>query len=275
MNCEEAKELIPSYSLGALDKDESEGLEEHLTQCGECGSLYLELAEVAAHIPFATQDFEIPLHLKARLFARIAQPKDALVGDSPSGAEPRTIAAPSPAALPTPYTPARRSILPWSVAAVSLAASLLLAVWVGAMQSRVGQLEDKYQAVNASLEQQYHELEDMSTSATLVKGLEGTPEAPDAKGMMFLSATRTNALVVVFGLPPMAGDKTYQLWLISDGTRVSGGMFTVNERGYGMAAVEAPVPLKSYKSVGVTDEPKGGSAWPTGKKVMGGELRTN
>ncbi len=266
MNCEEAKELIPSYSIGALDKEEAGKLEEHIANCPECSALYLEFVEVAGHIPFALQDTAPSPELKERLFARIDQ-----LEETPTEAVlPLRIAYTPPSADYATPVPSR---LPWGFTAVGIAAVMILAVWIGTLHTRLAQLEDRYNIVSSSLEQQSEMLEGMTGTATLVKGLEGTNMAPEAKGMMFLSPSNTDALLVIFGLPPVTGDKTYQLWLITDSTRVSGGTFTTNERGYAMTAVEAPMPLKNFQSVGVTTEPKGGSTWPSGERVMAANLR--
>ena len=266
MNCEEAKELIPSHSIGALDQEEAERLEEHIAQCPECNSLYLEFVEVAGHIPFAVQDITPPPELKERFYARIDQLEETPI---------ETVVSLSTAHAPssTDYATPGPSRIPWWLAAVGIAAVMILAVWIGTLHTRLAQLEDRYNIVSSSLEQQSEMLEGMTGTATLVKGLEGTTMAPEAKGMMFLSPSNKDALLVTFGLPPLKPDTTYQLWLISDGTRVSGGTFTVNDRGYGMAAVEAPMPLHNFQSVGVTTEPKGGSAWPSGERVMAANLR--
>ena len=280
MICDEAKELVPSYSIGALDREEAEDLQEHLNRCSDCGALYLEFAEVAGHIPFAIESITPAPELKERLFTKIdlleevpSHPSAIPTAGSiflPSDSDHRVD---SLSAGPTVSdTRAKGSKAPWIMAA-GLAATVILAVWLGTLQARLGQLEQRYNAVSSSLELQSEMLEGMSGTATLVKGLEGTIAAPEAKGMMFLSPTNTDALLVTFGLPPLSPDTIYQLWLIADGARVSGGTFSVNDRGYGMAAVAAPMPLQNYQAVGVTTEPRGGSPSPSGERMMAANLR--
>jgi anti-sigma-K factor RskA len=72
--------------------------------------------------------------------------------------------------------------------------------------------------------------------------------------------------------PLLTEDQQYQIWLIQDGVRTSGGVFSVNEDGYGNLMVSAEQPLDSFQSFGVTIEPLGGSPQPTGEKILGGEL---
>ena len=60
--------------------------------------------------------------------------------------------------------------------------------------------------------------------------------------------------------------------LVKDGKRSSGGVFSVQDNGYGVLKIDSPLPLIEYQTFGVTIEPFGGSPGPTGKKVLGGSL---
>jgi len=64
--------------------------------------------------------------------------------------------------------------------------------------------------------------------------------------------------------------KQYQLWLISDGEKANGGVFSVNQEGYGNLLVVSSKPLTEYSAFGITVVPEGGSPGPTGVKVLGG-----
>ncbi len=71
-------------------------------------------------------------------------------------------------------------------------------------------------------------------------------------------------------LPVLDPDELqYQLWLIQDGQRTSGAVFSVNKYGYGSVWVSSPEPLSSYSDFGISIEPAGGSPGPTGDKVLG------
>jgi anti-sigma-K factor RskA len=62
------------------------------------------------------------------------------------------------------------------------------------------------------------------------------------------------------------------LWLIQDGQRTSGGVFSVSDEGYGSLWISSPEPLATYSAFGITIEPAGGSPGPTGDKVLGSPL---
>lgn len=95
-----------------------------------------------------------------------------------------------------------------------------------------------------------------------------THNAPGATGILIISADGEYGSLVVQGLPELDADHQYQLWLIENGERTSGGVFSVHE-GYAAIQVYAPRPLSSYRDFGITVEPAGGSAGPTGAKVLG------
>jgi anti-sigma-K factor RskA len=99
-----------------------------------------------------------------------------------------------------------------------------------------------------------------------------TDAAPQATGKLLISMDGEYGTVVVDGLPPLDLSHQYQLWLIQDGQRTSGGVLAVNAHGYGVLEISAPEPLTRYRSFGVTVEPAGGSTGPTGEKVLGAGL---
>ena len=100
--------------------------------------------------------------------------------------------------------------------------------------------------------------------------LQGTDYKPDAAGMLVMSKDGEYGVLVVDGLPQLDKSEQYQLWLILDGARSNGGVFSVNEEGYGSLLVASAKPLSEYSAFGITVEPRGGSPGPTGVKVLGG-----
>ncbi len=72
--------------------------------------------------------------------------------------------------------------------------------------------------------------------------------------------------------PPLSPDMTYQLWLIKDGQRTSGGLFTVSDTGSGTLIFSPPDTLDAFDGMGITPEPAGGSAGPTAPPVVTGSL---
>ncbi|RPI57138.1 MAG: anti-sigma factor, partial [Chloroflexi bacterium] len=103
-----------------------------------------------------------------------------------------------------------------------------------------------------------------------VIAMAGTEIVPEASGTLLLTADGEYGTLIVDGLPALDPGLGYQLWLIRDEQRASGGVFAVNDEGYGVLEVSSPEPLSSYSAFGVTIEPVDGSPGPTGDKVLGG-----
>jgi anti-sigma-K factor RskA len=102
--------------------------------------------------------------------------------------------------------------------------------------------------------------------------LSTTDAASNATGFVLVGADGRNGAVVVDGLPPLSEGQQYQLWLIRDGERTSGAVFSTDEKSYGGTRIKVAGSLLEYSAVDVTIEPAGGSPEPTGSLVLGGPL---
>jgi anti-sigma-K factor RskA len=101
-----------------------------------------------------------------------------------------------------------------------------------------------------------------------VVNLLGTGSAPTARGMIVYEDNSRTGALTAFGLQVLAPGFQYQLWMVKDGERISGGVFSVDLSGSGFLAIFAPYPLSECHAFGVTVEPKGGSPEPSGLKVL-------
>ena len=99
--------------------------------------------------------------------------------------------------------------------------------------------------------------------------LSPTDMAPEADGELVFERGGRAATLTVRGLPVLPADRQYQLWLVSDGQRESGAVFSVNSNGWAETAVEMSRAAADYERFGITIEPAGGSPGPTGERVLG------
>ena len=88
--------------------------------------------------------------------------------------------------------------------------------------------------------------------------------APNASGS--LERTDGSGILQVHGMPALARDQTYEVWVRRDGTVQPSSLFSVHRDRSGDAAV--PGPLGDADSVLVTKEPRGGSAQPTSPPLL-------
>ena len=231
-------DLLPGYALGCLDASEALQVTEHLESCEHCRVELERYAWVAAELPMALDMSNPPSDLKARILTRARQSSQP---DLQHGSAWRRL-----------WDALRRSAPAWGLA--SLALVLILAVSNLLLWQRLGLVE------NAGRE-------------SLRKvALAATDFTPGATGELVISRDGEYGVLVVDGLPGLDDSRQYQLWLIKDGARISGGVFSVNSEGYGVLYINSLSPLASYQAVGVTIEPAGGSPGPTGEKVLGGNL---
>ena len=190
--------------------------------------------------------FTPPTNLKQKVLNRIEQKQ-----------QQRT--PPQPAAARPGFLNTLRSILFSPPGAVFAGVALLLIVILGINNIMLGQRINDLQARLPA------------DNIRLVK-LNGTQNAPQTSGYLMVFKNELYGSLVVEDAPVTDSQHQYQLWLIRDGKRTNGGVFSVNGTGYGVLEVAADQPLENFQTFGITVEPLGGSPGPTGKKVLGGSL---
>ncbi|MBX6341314.1 MAG: anti-sigma factor, partial [Thermomicrobiaceae bacterium] len=100
--------------------------------------------------------------------------------------------------------------------------------------------------------------------------LTGTSLAAGAHGILCRQDDGDLAWLIVEGLPAPPPGRVYQLWLIRQDGRLSGGTFTVDARGRAFMTIWLPAGTSPFQALGVTDEPPGGSPQPTGRRYLAG-----
>lgn len=240
---EQIIDLLPAYALNCLDSAEEEEVRAHLATCPACRSELASYEHVADQLAFAAPEVAPAPALREQLMAQVRQPETAApIGTAVSPARPsfwHQIAQGTRAFFAGPR---------WRLAALLLIIVLLVG--------------------NVVLWQQRNDLPANFQERVLT----GTALVPEATGLMIISHDGRHGTLVVDGLPPLDEELAYQLWLIKDGERTSGGVFSVSEDGYASLWIGAPEPLQDYGAFGVTIEPAGGSPGPTGERVLGFNL---
>lgn len=230
-------DLLPAYALGSLDGEEVSQVAGHLADCSMCRAELAAFEAVTAQLALSAPDTEPPLQLKSQILERIpSQAGEPLTTPQPPWWQRLT-------ALFHQAAPA------WGLAGLVLVILLVVSnLWWWQRMNR----------------------EPLTVASGMqVVAMAGTDAAPDAVGTLVISEDGEYGTLVVDGLPALAEAQQYQLWLIRDGQRTSGGVFSVNSEGYGALWIESPESLSSYPAFGITIEPAGGSSGPTGDRVLG------
>lgn len=224
---------LPAYALGILEEAELRRVESHMAGCSICRDEVKSLRDASAQLAYLAPQREPPGKVKRALMDQI---------------------------LPGP-TPRRSRLAEWwhqlspvwGLAALTMVALLIvsnLVLW--------GQMR--------------HLAQNTPTEQFRLVALAGAGSGAAGHGVMVVTDSGRTGTLVVDGLPTLTEGKQYQLWLIADGKRTNGGVFTVDANGYGAMVINSLKPLTSYTDFGVTIEPAGGSPGPTGEKVLGGSF---
>jgi hypothetical protein len=149
-----------------------------------------------------------------------------------------------------------------------------LAGEITAYEAKVQDLESQLQRYHALIDVQKKGMEQHKQMISLLESrsvalvqLHGTDGGQNGLGVALISENSKLAFFPA-NLPALPAGRTYQLWLIRDKAPgvVSAGTFT-GEATLQFANQEL---LSGVKTLAVTDEPAGGSAAPTGHKVLVG-----
>ena len=230
-------EWLPAYVLNSLTQDEMSTVAEHLAVCPDCRAELRAYQQTADELPLALVLSAPRPALKARLMKEIHS---------------RKVKATAPA-RPTVWQQMaaffRRSAPAWAAALILVLALGNLLFW-----RRLNQITAR-----------------QATSMRVIE-LVNTADAPQSAGVMVMSPSGRYGSLVVSRLARLEAEQQYQVWLIKDGERTSGGVFSVGPGGYAVLELHAPIPLTEYQAIGITIEPAGGSPGPTGEKVLGGDF---
>lgn len=234
---EHVEDRLAAFALGILEPAEALQVTSHLRTCPKCQVELQEYDDVAQVLPLATPLHEPPAGLKQAVLDRL-----------------ETANRHSPAQAPSRWWQRLIPVSSTSIPAWGLL-SLLLIVVLGAVNLA---LWNRLQGQSA---------QSLTTLQTIT--LQGTSIFPDATGLMVVGGDGRVGSLIVDRLPPSEVGRDYQLWLIRGDERDSGGVFKVDEDGYGVLYMHTEKPLLSYTGFETTNEPEGGSPGPTGEKVLG------
>jgi anti-sigma-K factor RskA len=231
---------LPGYALGTLQPAEATRVDAHLATCAACRVRLHEYREVLALLPRGLPVTAPSPAARAALLTRVR-------------AETATL----------PSTGSKPPAVWWRRAALGLAACLLLlasgSVALLLSTTRDDTLDDPGRLL-ADLRQR---------PQVQMLAMVGSQHAPAAVGQLVIDPGDRRAALLVSGLPPLPQGYVYQFWFVEpDQTRVSGALFTVDTNGAAIVAVDAPTEFSRTWRCGVTEEPAGGSAGPTGRNVL-------
>jgi anti-sigma-K factor RskA len=250
MTEEHVFDLLPAYALQILDEEDLIKVASHLSHCTIC-SQELESYKAAVNALALNVPIQTPApDLKSKILRRV----QAEASYTPAFDRNHN---PTPASKMRPNWTERiflgQAGLVFAVFAVFVI--LFLGINNYLLWQRVDDLEARVPGNNVQIVR-----------------LDGTGSAPQTVGYVIVFKNNRYGSLTVENAPVLNEDQQYQIWLMKNGERISGGVFSVNDSGYGVLQVYSKEPLEVYDSFGITIEPVGGSPAPTGEKILGGGL---
>jgi len=248
-SCNELRDLLPAYIVGATTADEAELVKRLLPKCPDVAKELDTYAQISMGLTQQIDPVIPPASLRNKILEQASKP-DIVQTDKPS-------------------TTTLYPKYGWGIAAalilVLLATNIYLFTQLDATNNQLDLLQSRNEEItNLLTNQQLQQI-----------GLESTDEQNDNRIATLLWDTTENTLVLVSDqLAPLDFSKTYQLWLIDGTTPVSAGLFQPNTENRALQSIDIDTLLTQYQAVAISIEPSSGSSSPTTDPIALGAIST-
>ncbi len=269
-DCETLSELIPAYSVGATDPEETALVERLLPLCPEAAAELDEYLAMGQAMLNSVPAVQPPAGLHDKLMAAVATPaQTTTIRPEPSLTQVKPAAAP----VAAPVQPRVQRPNRWIVALAVAAAALLIVsnvYWV----NQVNGLRQQQDTITALLRNQEDALASLGTGRANRVQLVSTEAQSqnDVLATVLWTPQSPTALIYSDNLPTLSADKTYQVWLIKGTQPVSAGVFQLDPQGVGVLIFNADQPMTDFNAVAISTEPAGGSDQPTTTPIAAAQL---
>ena len=244
--CQELRELLPAYVVGATNQEEAERVQTLLAECPDVAAELETYAHITASLTQQAQPIAPPPDLRNRLL------QQALASEGP----------------PVVASPRRLSPQLGWWAAAALFALLLVTnfLWATTLfnsgTNTVNEQAENNQVIDLLARGQ---LQQVALRAT-----DSTQNAVLAT-LTWDDSTNT-AVLVTDTLPALDAAQAYQVWLIATGDPISAGLFQVDVGNRALLAFQPETDLTTVSAVAISVEPASGSPAPTTDPIAVGEI---
>jgi hypothetical protein len=242
-DCDEIHSLIPAFSVGATDPEETRLVEQHLNTCAEAVAELKEYRLLTEKMLYSVPQVQAPARIGEKLMATIQETygQPTVTSDNHLRLRPR-IKGEFAAKLKQPAF--------WAAVLALLLLLLTNLYW----NHQFTQLENHQQQMNSLVEDRDAVLALIGSGKAQRVDLQQV-KAGNAEAMMLCNAKDDIGFVYGENFETLASDETYQVWLVrEDGTRVHGGVLQVNNHGDGTLIFQLSEPLGHFESVEITRE---------------------
>ncbi len=258
-NCDQFREMFEAYALGALDPEDRAAIEAHLASgCSDCAKAFEEARWLVSQLAYAAPEAAPSDMLKGRLLQTVR-------------AEVQTQ---TPSAAKTAALSAKSTIPFWLWAAV--AALLIFSVYsswnMRRLQREIRQADDRAATLFAEREKTAKQLAAAKREAMIMmdpSSVKIVPAGNTALGMQLEAKWNPELGIVVMGekIPMPSPHHVLQLWFIpkAKGAKPMPSMMVMPDANgkFVLLVSNPPESMDATKALAITEEPEGGSPWPT------------
>lgn len=256
MDCEQVKELLDAYALGAAEADEAQALEEHVADCVRCWSSLDEAQRAAAAIALSTAFQRAPDSLRKRILAEAERSK------RPAGPRQRQGLA--------RLWPVGGAMLV-TAAAASLALALFLQTEVSDLRDENVELATEVETASARLTEQQQVMTVLFAPDREQVNLESTDPDSSAAAVYNWSRSAGAGALLCNNLPTLQEGQAYQVWFLTADSSYTAGTFNTWE-GIGQLSMDLDGVPERPVAIGVSIQDAGGAQEP-GKMILFAELQ--
>lgn len=237
--------LTGAYAMDALSDTERVMFEQHMAACAPCAAEVAELQDTAVRLGMAVA----------------VRPPAALKGQVLAAAHRTRQLPPTPPVVAFAASPTVKPRWQLGAAGIAAAACFVAAAVLGVQLASVNRQLDEG---NRQVAQAQQQLDAVMSVLSAPDANVTSATVGDSTATAIVSHSRGKIAFMARGMPQLPDDRSYQLWLIGPSGMQSVGVLA---RGADPAPVVGELST-AHTGLGVTVEPRGGSAQPTGDPVM-------
>ena len=254
ISCEEVRDALDAYALGAADAADSRAIEEHVADCVRCWEELSRAQRTAALVALSAPVTQAPEGLAARIMEA--------AGRECSVERPKAGAGPALGRLRLGWPAAAGAL--GIAAAAALAFASFLQIQMNDLRNDKDELALQLASTRDTVEEQARVITISAASDTQDMVMEAVAAPEGAWGEYFWSRSAGGGFIVCHDMPALPEGEVYQAWFEVDGKQVPAGTFAPSDDGGCVYPMQPEEPVRGADGVGVSQEKAGGSDAPSG-----------
>jgi anti-sigma factor (TIGR02949 family) len=258
MDCDEVRESLDAYAIGALAVSEADEITRHLGGCPACWEELDKSQRTASLLALSVPIQQAPPRVRERLIAQAERERSGVaVVDRRLSLWERL--------RPGLRTTARAAAL---AGVVALVFSGFLQLQMDGLRGDKNDLEEQLTAASSELEQQRQIVAVLSASDTRKVPMEAATISSGAESVYNWSRETDTGFIVCSNFPPLPAGSVYQVWFTADG-RSDEPIATFVPKAGGECQIPMDMSRLNWRpaGIGISVEPEGGSVTPSSQWV--------